>query len=115
MSSCAFAFMIMVHIQVPDPTDECQALPGSSWSFPRWPAELLPVSGLASLPGPRPLAGHTDWGLGTPPAPRTKEQLFGGHLNVLGPAVLLPNWDLVLLFSKIWQDLARSSEFTFRL
>lgn len=99
-SLVAFLFMIIVHFQVPGPTDERQALPGFSWSFPRWPAELLPVSGLASLPGSRSLAGHADWGLGTSHSPRTKEATFGGHLSVLEPAVLLPSCGFTFVILK---------------
>ncbi len=88
--------------QVPDP------LPGSSWSFPRWPAELLPVSELASLPGPRSLAGHTRLGTWHITLSQDKGATFGGHLSVLGPAVLSPNWGFTfVVLQKIGQDVTK--------
>lgn len=85
-------------------TDERQALPGSSWSVPRWPAELLPVSGLASLPGPRSLAGHR---LGTwhVTISQDKGATFGGHCRVLGPAVRSLNRGFTFV---MFTDLART-------
>ncbi len=47
-----------------------------SWSFPRWSADLLPVSEAASLPGCARLQGAQTQGLGTSHFPRTKEQLL---------------------------------------
>lgn len=102
-SGSAFVFVIMVHFQVPGPTDERKALPTSSWSFPRWPAELLPISGLASLPGLRSLAGHTDWGLGTSLSPRTKEQLLEVISVFLDQLYFYQTGTLHLSTSKIWQ------------
>lgn len=78
-----FVFLMVVHSQVPGFTDEHQALPGSSWSFPRWLAELLPISRLASVPDLRSLTEHTDWGFGTSHSVRTKEQLLEVVLMLL--------------------------------
>lgn len=77
----------------------------SSWSFPRWPAELLPVSKVASLPGPCSLAGRTIPGTWHIIRSLDKGATFGGHLSVLGPAVLSSNWGFTFVSFK---NLARS-------
>lgn len=79
-------------------------------AFPDGPAEPLPISERHRCQVHARFQGTRGWGFGTLGLWQDKGATFGGHLGVLGPAVLSTWWLHFGLFSQIWQVVASSEK-----
>lgn len=102
VSACALAVMIMVYSQN---AALSQDPPGA---FPDGLQDSYPSLNWHHCQARARLQGIREWGLGTFTLSQDKGATFGGHLSVLGPAVLSPNWGISTFV--IFKNLARCSK-----